>query len=92
MTNKKDEEGACLMIQAMPGKVVIKKINAESSVRGIYLNTNSCYYSIESIVQNEFNLQVGDKIIIDENKMHRIIYDNCELGIINFQDILAVIK
>ncbi len=80
------------MIQAMPGKVVIKKINVESSVKGIYLNTNSCYYSIESIIQNEFNLQVGDKIIIDENKMHRIIYDNCELGIINFQDILAVIK
>lgn len=80
------------MIQAMPGKVVIKKMNAESLVKGIYLNTINCYYLIESITNNEFNLQVGDEIIVDENKIYRIIHNNCELGIIDLKDILAIIK
>lgn len=80
------------MIQAMPGKVVIKKVNVESRVREIYLNTINCYYQIESIQKNDFNLAIGDKIVVEENKIYKIIYDNCELGIINLDDVLAVIK
>lgn len=80
------------MIQAMPGKVVVKKIKDEAVVKGIYMNTTNYYYQIESIVNNEFNLQVGDKIVIPEDKIYRIINDNDELGIVDINDVLAVIK
>jgi hypothetical protein len=80
------------MIQAMPGKVVIKKYTYNSVVKGIYMNTTNYYYQIESILENEFSLVVGDKIVVDEKAIYFTVIENTEYGFIELKDILAVIK
>lgn len=80
------------MIQAMPGKVVIKKYSDNSVVKGIYMNTVNYYYQIESILENEFSLVVGDKIVVDEKTIYFTVIENIEYGFIELKDILAVIK
>lgn len=80
------------MIQAMPNKVVIKKYIDNPTIKGIYMNTTNYYYQIESILDNELSLVIGDKIIVDEKNIYLAIIDNVEYGFIELKDILAVIK
>lgn len=80
------------MVKAMPGKVVIKKYSDNSVVKGIYMNTTNHYYQIESILENEMSLVVGDKIVVDETKIYTAVIENIEYGFIELKDILAVIK
>lgn len=80
------------MIQAMPGKVVIRKYTDNSKVMGIYMNTVNYYYQIESILDNTLSLTIGDKIIVDEKNIYFSVIENIEYGFIELKDILAVIK
>ena len=80
------------MVKAMPGKVVIKKYSDNSVVKGIYMNTANYYYQIESILENEFSLVVGDKIVVNEKNIFFTVIENTEYGFIELKDILAVIK
>lgn len=80
------------MIQAMPGKVVIRKYTDNSQVKGIYMNTINYYYQIESVLDNSLPLKVGDKIIVDEKNIYFTVVENIEYGFIELKDILAVIK
>ncbi len=80
------------MLQAMPGKVVVKKVKEESLMKGIYMNTVNYYYEIKSILDNDYGLKVGDKIIVREDDLYEVISDNTSLGIIDIECVLAVIK
>ncbi|MBQ8292497.1 MAG: hypothetical protein IJX78_01670 [Bacilli bacterium] len=80
------------MIQAMPGKVVVKKVKEESLIKGIYMNTTNYYYEIKSVLTNEYGLQIGDKIIVRDEDIYMVINDNEEVGIIDITKVLAVIK
>ena len=56
------------------------------------MNTVNYYYQIESILENEFSLVVGDKIVVDEKTIYYTVIENIEYGFIELKDILAVIK
>ncbi len=80
------------MLQALPGKAIIKKIQNEQVRGGIFLSTNNYYYQIQSILDNAMELQKGDNVIVNEDNIYLVIHDNAEYGIVDIEDILAVIK
>lgn len=83
------------MIQAMPGKVVIKKCsdNTPLNASRIYMNTTNYYYQVVSVVDNNIlNLKNGDRVVVAENNIYFMTVENTEYGFVELKDIFAIIK
>lgn len=80
------------MIQAMPGKVVLKRIKKESSKNLIYMTENTYLYQIVSILENNQGLKADDFVVVDDTKLFRSVIDGEEYFMCKTDDIYACIK
>lgn len=79
------------MIQAMPGKVVLKRIKQENTKNLIYMTETTYLYQIVSVLDNQQGLKINDFVVVDEAKLLKSSINNEEYYMCKIEDIYACI-
>lgn len=79
------------MIQAMPGKVVLKRIKQENTKNLIYMTETTYLYQIVSVLENQQGLKINDFVVVDDAKLLKSSINNEEYYMCKIEDIYACI-
>ena len=79
------------MIQAMPGKVVLKRIKQENTKNLIYMTETTYLYQIVSVLENQQGLKENDFVVVDDAKLLKSSINNEEYYMCKIEDIYACI-
>ena len=79
------------MIQAMPGKVVLKRIKQENTKNLIYMTETTYLYQIVSVLDNQQGLKINDFVVVDDDKLLKSSINNEEYYMCKIEDIYACI-
>jgi co-chaperonin GroES (HSP10) len=79
------------MIQAMPGKVVLKRIKQENTKNLIYMTETTYLYQIVSVLDNQQGLKANDFVVVDDAKLLKSSINNEEYYMCKIEDIYACI-
>lgn len=79
------------MIQAMPGKVVLKRIKQENTKNLIYMTETTYLYQIVSVLDNQQGLKINDFVVVDDAKLLKSSINNEEYYMCKIEDIYACI-
>lgn len=79
------------MIQAMPGKVVLKRIKQENTKNLIYMTETTYLYQIVSVLENQQGLKANDFVVVDDAKLLKSSINNEEYYMCKIEDIYACI-
>ena len=79
------------MIQAMPGKVVLKRIKQENTKNLIYMTETTYLYQIVSVLENHQGLKINDFVVVDDAKLLKSSINNEEYYMCKIEDIYACI-
>lgn len=79
------------MIQAMPGKVVLKRIKQENTKNLIYMTETTYLYQIVSVLDNQQGLKINDFVVVDDAKLLKSSINNEEYYMCKIEDVYACI-
>lgn len=79
------------MIQAMPGKVVLKRIKQENTKNLIYMTETTYLYQIVSVLDNQQGLKINDFVVVDDAKLLKSSINNEEYYMCKIEDIYACV-
>ena len=79
------------MIQAMPGKVVLKRIKQENTKNLIYMTETTYLYQIVSVLDNQQGLKINDFVVVDEAKLLKSSINNEEYYMCKIEDVYACV-
>jgi hypothetical protein len=79
------------MIQAMPGKVVLKRIKQENTKNLIYMTETTYLYQIVSVLENQQGLKANDFVVVDETKLLKSLINNEEYYMCKIEDVYACV-
>ena len=79
------------MIQAMPGKVVLKRIKQENTKNLIYMTETTYLYQIVSVLENQQGLKINDFVVVDDAKLLKSSINNEEYYMCKIEDVYACV-